>query len=170
MILLVCENPLENAFVADWVAKHIPGMIGGGDFGLLPQTFGILDGQNQLVGGVVFHNFNPRYKSIEVSCASTSPKWLTRKVICAIFNYPFDQLQVGRVTAITPKRSAGVRRFIETFGFKREGVARKGFGTDDAIVYGMLENEWRDGPWVRQKVRARPPHLRSRATAGVALH
>ena len=36
--------------------------------------------------------------------------------------------------SLTPKRAKEARRFIDVFGFKREGVVRRGFGDDDAIV------------------------------------
>lgn len=129
-------------YMADWVAARIPFMIDGADFGPC-AAIGTMNSEGQLLGAVLFTNHQPRFGNIEVSFASASPRWLTKSALTVILSYPFDQLRVGRITAITPKQSAGARQFLDSFGFKREGVVRSGFGTDDAIISGLLEKEWR---------------------------
>ena len=99
------------------------------------------------LGGVVFSNWQPACRSIEVSFASASPRWLTRRLIGAILSYPFVQLDCQRITALTPRRARSARRFIDAFGFKREGLIRQGFGDDDAVVSGMLKREWEGSRW-----------------------
>lgn len=136
----------EDAFVANWVGERIDHMDSGADFGLC-AAIGVMGSNERLIGGVVFNNWIPKTRNIEVSFASESPKWLTRNIICALLSYPYDQLKVQRLTAITPKRSASARRFLDSFGFKREGVVRRGFGDDDAIISGLLEKEWRASRW-----------------------
>jgi RimJ/RimL family protein N-acetyltransferase len=88
-----------------------------------------------------------------VSFASETPRWLTRNLIRQILAYPFDQLACQRLTAITPKKARAARAFLDHFGFKREGVVRRGFGADDAIVSGLMKREWVRSRWVGAGVR-----------------
>jgi RimJ/RimL family protein N-acetyltransferase len=131
-----------DTVVARWVALHIPQMAHNPDFGPCVAV-GIADSNETPIGGVVWHNYHPHYRSIEVSCASESSKWLTRPIISEIFRYAFDQLKVARITAITPAKPTSASRFLETFGFRPEGVIRKGLGDDDAVVWGLLDSEWK---------------------------
>ena len=154
--------------VAQWVSFNIPHSNGFG-----PCTaIGIMDANEELAGGVVFNNYQPEYGGIEISFVARSPKCLTKNIICGIFAYPFDQLRVKRVTAVTPRKAASARRFLEKFGFKREGVLRRGFGNDDAIIYGLLEKEWRRSRFTRDAVDDRKEHAtptragRSRQNSG----
>src|ERR1035438_3733277 len=94
----------QAPLVAHWVAMRIPQMENGADFGPC-QAAGVIAEDGTPLGGVVFHNYQPRFKSIEVSLAADSHRWLTRRIIVQILGYPFDQLQVQRLTTLTPKRN-----------------------------------------------------------------
>lgn len=139
MKLVLGKDDLVGAFVA----AQIPWVE---DFGPC-AALGVEANDGTPVGGVVFFNYNPHYSSIEIAGAALRRKWLTLKLINEIMAYPFDQLKVGRITALTPRKATSARRFLEQFGFKREGLARRGFGTDDAVLYGLLASEWRASPW-----------------------
>lgn len=149
---VVFGGPEETRMIAAWVAARIPQMDGVADFGPC-VAFGVEDEQGRPVGGVVFHNHQPRFRNIEGSFASDTPRWLTRDVICKILSYPFDQLDCIRLTALTPRQAASARRFLDTFGFKREGIVRRGFGTDDMVVSGLMRHEWATSRW---NPRAKP--------------
>jgi RimJ/RimL family protein N-acetyltransferase len=144
----------QDRDVAAWVAARIPHMGPGADFGPC-AAIGVADHAGRPLGGVVFSGFQPACRSIEVSFAADTARWLTAPLIGRILSYPFVQLGCQRVTAVTPRRAARARDFLDRFGFKREGAVRKGFGTDDAIVYGLLEREWRSSRWNRTPL-ARP--------------
>lgn len=101
------------------------------------QTIGVLrDGKIAAVA--VYHEY--RHPSIEMSFAADSPRWATRQVIYTLMAYPFDQLEVRRVTAITRKKNRKIRRLIEGIGFKLEGTLRFAYDkpNDDACVYGFF--------------------------------
>jgi RimJ/RimL family protein N-acetyltransferase len=138
----------QSEAVAAWVAARIRQIDGAADFGPC-SGIGVEAADGRALGGVVFHNYQPRFASIEASFASASPRWLTRNLIRQIMAYPFDQLGCQRLTAITPKKARAARAFLDAFGFKREGVVRRGFGNDDAIVSGLLKREWEQSRWVR---------------------
>lgn len=149
--------------MAHWVAEHIPHMavripdFGYGEVFGMGVAIGVADSEGFLVGGVVYHNYDPYFRSMELSCASTTPRWVTREIICALLRYNFGQAQCRRITSVVPRKSTSARRFLEGLGFKREGCVRFGFGSDHAIVYGLLVEEWTANP-LSQPRRSRVGH------------
>jgi RimJ/RimL family protein N-acetyltransferase len=125
-----------NRFVSGWVGRKV----GIDDFG--PCVALGVERDQELVAGIVYNNL--REANIEATIASSTPKWCTRSVLRAIFWYPFEQLGVGRLTAITELENDHVRTFLSRLGFQQEGIMRRGFRTGaDAAVYGMLREECR---------------------------
>jgi RimJ/RimL family protein N-acetyltransferase len=127
--------------VAQWVHRQIPHMpTGFEDMAALSVWH-----EGEIRGAVIYHEY--RGNDIQMSCAATSKKWLTKSVLRALFYYPFLQLKCDRVTAFVPKNNSGTRKFLESVGFKEEGNMRRGFITDDCIVYGMLKDECK---WIKE--------------------
>lgn len=112
------------------------------------QAIGVLNAADQLVAGVVYHNYDPDCLSVELSFAADTPKWLTRKLICELLNYPFETMGLNRITGCTPDNATSALAFLERFGFKREGVAKDGFGPGvNAVVSRLLKREWVRTKW-----------------------
>lgn len=113
-------------------------------------AIGVLDRENRLVAGVVYHNWDPDCSSMELSFAADTPKWLTRNLIRELMRYCFETVGVNRVHSLTPKSYTAARRFVEVFGFKREGVATDGFGPGEhAIISRLLKREWLETKWAK---------------------
>jgi RimJ/RimL family protein N-acetyltransferase len=132
----------RSGAVARWVARRIPLMAGTLGFEQRAVAFGVLSDTGAPLGGVVFTDWQPSYRAIQISFASASPRWLTPRLVTAILDYPFAQLACQRITSVTPAQAADARRFLDRFGFAREGLIRRGFGTDDAIISGLLAEDW----------------------------
>jgi RimJ/RimL family protein N-acetyltransferase len=129
-----------SPLIAKWVGEQI-----GRDIEWGPcEAIGVVDAQDNLVGGVVFNNYQPHFGNIEVSFAAIRRDWLTPSLCAGILRYPFDQLKVNRITTLSPKRNRRARQFLKKFGFVEEGNVRGGFGDDDMIVSGLLAKEWRE--------------------------
>ncbi len=129
----------QDGKVADWVASqidHVDGFIAYAAIGI--------ERDGELVGGVVYHE--NRGNDIQISCAASKAHWLSQGSLRALFYYPFMQLKVDRMTAFTPSRSKGTRRFLSHLGFVQEGIMRQGFKGDDCIIYGMLRDECK---WIK---------------------
>lgn len=136
------QRAILSAHVARWVADQIPHMAQRPDFGPC-AAIGVADEDGALIAGCVFHNYFPEYGGIEISCAAISSRWLTKSIIGTMLGYPFDQLGVVRLTAITPLSATSVRRFLNSLGFVNEGVARSALGPgQDAQITSLLSNEW----------------------------
>lgn len=119
------------------------------------SAIGVVNEYGQIQGGVVYHNYQPHFRSVELSCASVGRRWLTKDILRALLRYPLVQLNCNRLQSVTPRKSDESRLFLEQLGFKREGVARFGFGDDHAMVYGLLAKEWAKHPYNRERT-ARP--------------
>lgn len=143
--------------IADYVASKIAYMSDGRGFGQrdlltgqLPYAaIGVVRG-GKIVGGSVFYNYkvqNGRPIDIEVSGAFEPSMWCIPSTLRALFHYPFVQIGCARMTTITGRKNKSARAMDLKLGFKLEGVARRAiFGTEDAIIYGMLREECR---WVK---------------------
>lgn len=131
----------QDEAVAHWVARQL----GFDD----PHFFGpsrailIATGADEPMAGIVFHSYRDLYKSCDISMAAVSPRWATRGVIHALLSYPFDQLKCQRVQVTIPLKNARARRFCKGIGFVQEGIIRRGFGADHAVIMGMLDREFR---------------------------
>ena len=127
-----------SPLVAQWVADQIGH---GLDWGPC-EAIGVVDKHDNLIGGVVFNQYQPQYRNIEVSFAASRSNWLTPSLVTGILRYPFQQLGAARITSLTPKRLRPARQFLSKFGFKHEGCIKLGFGDDDCIISGLLASEW----------------------------
>lgn len=132
-ISLLCGS---DPLVAKWVQDKLPEIRNG--FGLC-SAIGVLE-NNQPIAGVVYHDY--RGHSIQLSMASTSPRWCTRTTLRHLLGYPFLQLGVARITACTAKGNKQLRSLVERLGFQLEGRLRRGFdGRRDMLIYGLLREE-----------------------------
>ena len=132
-------KPVElvfDPFVVDWVCRELdihPSH---------PEAIGISWG-GQLIAGVIYSGYRPRDSAVEMSIYSTSPRWATRRVLRAVFGYPFTQLNLKRVEAVTRDDNHAAQRLLDRLGFTREGVLRSGYQGRDGYIYGMLSDECR---------------------------
>lgn len=131
--------------MADWVAQRIPHVRRGIGFGK-SAALGVLSDSEpaRILAGVVFHNYQPDYQHAELSFASDEARWATKGIISAIFDIPFVQWKVRRLSTVTPHKNARAIKLIEGLGFKREGTLRHYFAEGDhAVIYGMLQVEYK---------------------------
>lgn len=126
--------------VSTWVGAHLR-RVGASGFG--PCTAIGVVREGVLVCGVVFYEYLPEFRSIQVSLYACDPRWASRRTIRAILSYPFEQLGVNRVWALIEHKNERAQRFIRGLGFVKEGVGRYAFGDQHAVSYSMLAKEYR---------------------------
>jgi len=119
--------------VARWVGERLDVF----DFGPCSAIGIVRDGH--LVAGAVFHQY--RHPSIEMSFASTTPRWASRDVIRAIVRYAFLQLNCRRLTCITPEENERAITALERVGFRREGRHPEALPTGTAVSLGLLRDQ-----------------------------
>lgn len=104
-------------------------------------TMGVIDGDG-LVAVVVFHNFSRRAGIIELSAASTTPRWLTRPVLRAMFGYPFRQIGTQLVVLRVSERNERMIGIALRFGFTGHRIPRLR-GPDEAeIILTLTVEDW----------------------------
>ena len=124
--------------VERWVAEQL----GADSFGPARAIGITLD--NQFLGGVVYHRL--ANENVEMSIATSSPRWATRAHIRDLFAYPFGTLQVRRITTTVTADNATAIKMNERLGFTREGTLREYNDGKDTEIYGMLVAECK---WIR---------------------
>lgn len=125
--------------VADFVAQLIPNC--GRGFSHC-RAIGIIDSDGRLVAGVVYHDWNPESGVIEMSAAATTPRWLTRGILCEIFSYPFRigcQMAVFRVSG----KNTRLHRQFDALGLRRHPIPRLYGRNEDGIVFTLTDDDWR---------------------------
>lgn len=135
----------HNEAVAAWVAAHIPGCERGFD---KPVAIGVVEDE-RLIGGTVFHNYQPEAGVIEMSSAGTSPRWLSRTMLKAIFGYVFDQIGCQLVVMRVSERNGRMVKIAEKFGFDGHLIPRLR-GRDEAEwIFTLTDDQWRQHPVAR---------------------
>lgn len=138
------ETPDLNNALAEWCAEKIEG---GGRFRPPFSTMGVFDGEAP-VAVMVYHNWDKPSGVIEVSGGSTTPKWLTRRVLWEMFDYPFNQLGNQLVAMRVSERNAmwngrGLPRLLKSYGFKAYPIPRLRGRDENEIVYTLTDDDWR---------------------------
>lgn len=130
----------EDSAVARWVAERIPHMAGG-DFGPCVAV-GIVRG-NSMAAGVVWHDYQPALGTMQASVAADDPRWAYPATLRELFAYPFRQLGLRKVWAITPHTNERAIRFVVGIGFSREAVLSEQIAPKvHAVITGMKRGAW----------------------------
>ena len=101
---------------------------------------------NMPIAGVCFHNFREleHGRTVEGSIGSIGPKWATKQVLRAVFDYAFNYLGCARFQAVTRADAADTRKFLLRLGFQEEGQMRQYWDAKtDAVLYAMLKRDCR---------------------------
>lgn len=130
-----------DAEVAQWVLERIPHVrtfgacaaIGVGN----PET-------GKLYAGVVYHDHEPTFETMQVSIAAVNPMWATRRTVHNLLRYPFEQVGVHVLWSVMRSDNARALKTNQHIGFKREAVLGHRFGKGvHAIVTRMTAPEYR---------------------------
>ena len=124
--------------VERWVAQQL----GADSFGPARAIGITLD--KKFLGGLVYHRL--ANENVEMSIATSSPRWATRAHIRDLFAYPFGTLQVRRITTTVTADNATAIDMNERLGFAREGTLREYMDGKDTEIFGMLVQ---DCKWIK---------------------
>jgi RimJ/RimL family protein N-acetyltransferase len=103
-------------------------------------AIGVASSEGALLAVAIYHNF--RYHDIEITFVTSTPsRWATKATVRSLLHYPFYQLGVKRMSAITKKSNKKARNLLEAFGFRLEGVHPfADNGTGAACSYGLYRD------------------------------
>jgi RimJ/RimL family protein N-acetyltransferase len=123
----------------EWIGQmvsHVQGQpIPWGNF----TALALVSDEGYFKAGVVYNNFE--HANVCGHIAIWPGARLTPSFLRAMFDYPFNQLDKERITALVARKNRKAMKFVQKLGFKYEGCLRKYFGREDMMLYGMLRGE-----------------------------
>lgn len=124
-------DPREQ--IAAWVLEGF-----GGAF--LPgyKAIGVFDG-DRLMGAAVFDAFTDKDCNIHVRIADRHS--VSRRTLRAVFDYPFRQLRLDRVSAQVMADNGPSLELVQRLGFVYEGAKRR-IGASQ-LLFGLMRHECR---------------------------
>lgn len=133
------NNPQTNEALANWCAARI-GL--PRPFGAPYTTMGVFDGE-KIVASIVYNNWQPEAGVIEFHGAGITPRWLTRPVLKAMFDYPFEQLGCQMVVTRNSARNKRLHRQLEAFGFDQVFIPRLRGRDEGECIFWLSDDDWR---------------------------
>lgn len=139
-------DPKLTPELCAWAARRIPHV--GEEQGFGPAWAVGIPHAGDLAAVVVWHDWQPRAGTVQLSMASATPRWINRGVVARVlglaFAQPWRSGTVNKAWVAIPHTAERVIGLNVALGFKREGVLRHHFGPGvHAWVGGILAREWR---------------------------
>jgi RimJ/RimL family protein N-acetyltransferase len=104
----------------------------------------------ELVGVVVFHNFNRKAGVVEISGVSESPRWLSRSLLLAMFGYVFDKLGCQMAVMRVAEDDSRLMRILTAYGFDHIHLPRMRGRNEGENLYTLTEEDWRGNGFHKQ--------------------
>lgn len=125
------------------VSSFVEGVIGPGERGFEKASGIGYVHDGRLVGGTIFHNFSPEAGIVELTTASTDPRWLTRQAIQAMFTIPFDQWGCQMVVLRVAETNTRMIEIAQRFGFDGHFIPRLWGRHEGGWVFTLTDDQWR---------------------------
>lgn len=93
----------------------------------------------QITAGVLYEDY--REKANIVCHIRGEPGWANRKFLSIIYDYPFNQLQVKRITVPVDSTNEASIRLVENMGFKLECTLKQAIPDGDLLLYVMFKED-----------------------------
>jgi RimJ/RimL family protein N-acetyltransferase len=139
----------QDGIVADFIARVFPHSRGRS---LGPcNTVGVLDKNNELIAGFVYHHYSPENGTIELGIAAIPGfKWLTRTTLLVIMEYPFKALRCQMILIHARASDKRVLRQLAVLGFMFVPVPRL-YGRDtDGVICMLTDDAWKANKFSRR--------------------
>lgn len=98
--------------------------------------------ETRILAGVVYNQYSKANVFAHIA-GLPGRHWLSPEFLFAMFDYPFRELGVRRITGLVQERNADSQRFVLHAGFSFEGRLAEALPDDDLLVYGMLKRNCR---------------------------
>jgi RimJ/RimL family protein N-acetyltransferase len=123
----------------DLVAPWVLARAGGDYYPGSCRAISLFDG-DRIIAGVLYDNYNGA--NIHGSMAAVEgSRWLNREFLRVVFEYPFLQLGVKRITGLVAESNHLARRLDEHLGFKLEATLQDAHPSGNLLVYAMHKAE-----------------------------
>lgn len=134
------SQPEANKAVGDYISSGIWGR--ERDFPL-STTMAVFD-QGQLIAGFVFYDYDADAGVMQISGASSTPRWLTKRTLFALFDYPFNKAGCQTVVMRVDPANTRLARILTSYGFQRFDLPRLRGRDKDEALYILHDDVWRN--------------------------
>lgn len=132
------------------VTRFVSGLIPGGHRGFDKASAIGYVLNDELIGGTIFHNYDPEAGVVELTTASTNPRWLTRETMHAMFAIPFDQWGCQMIILRVAEDNGRMVRIADRYGFDGVLIPRLG-GRDKGVwIFTLTDDAWRQNRFERR--------------------
>jgi hypothetical protein len=131
----------QDQIVGDFVAKLIP-HLRVTSFGGHYVTIGVINEDGFLIGGLVYHNYDPEAGIIELSGAAVDPHWLMRGTIARMYQYPFVQCGCQMLVQRTPIENERLLRQLAVYDYTFIRVPRMFGRGKDGVLCLLTAEDW----------------------------
>jgi RimJ/RimL family protein N-acetyltransferase len=143
----IAANGQETAILARWVAEHIwPGR--NREFGNC-RGMAVIDG-DELIAGIVYHNYEPDAQIIEISAASISKRWLTKETLRVMFQMPFRDFGCQALVMRVAPADKPLHRMLKAYGFEMYVLPRLRGRDEDEHVFILTDDAWASNKFNRK--------------------
>lgn len=133
------HNSDSNKVVGDFVST---GIWGAPDRLENYCSMAVIDGSD-LIAGTVYHNWYPEEGVVELSSFSLSKRWLTKRVIRAMFAMPFERLGCQLVVLRVSERNQVMCDIARTFGFTEVYIPRLRGRDEGEFIFSYTDDQWK---------------------------
>ena len=111
------------------------------------SAMGHITSKDEVLWAVVYDHYEEG-GSIQMHIAISDPKVVTRRAICAVFEYPFNQLDVKKVIGVVNSENIKALTFDVRLGFLVEAIITDAYDVGDMYILSMTREQCR---WIRGK-------------------
>lgn len=114
-------------------------------------TMAVID-DDKIIAGTVYHNYHPDSGVIELTSASLDKRWLTRKVIHAMFWMPFVRLGCQLVVLRVSERNDIMCKIARKFGFDEVYIHRLRGRDEGEFIFTLTDDTWMSSKYFREAI------------------
>jgi RimJ/RimL family protein N-acetyltransferase len=101
-------------------------------------AIGKIDSKGNIIAGVLYEDYN-RANIVEHIAAEGD--WACRRFLWIMFDYPFNQLKVKRITAPVASTNEKCIRLVKKMGFTLESTLAQATPDGDVHIFRMFKEE-----------------------------
>jgi hypothetical protein len=110
------------------------------------QVISHIDRNGELLGGIIYEGMISN--CIFMHVGSFDKRWLTGDMAWVMFDYPFNQLELGMVCGTIPSSKRSLVDFVLRLGFKIECAITGAYRDGDLLIMAMRREECR---WLKMR-------------------
>jgi hypothetical protein len=134
----------QDELVASFVAAMIPHMRGRG-FGKC-RAIGVVDADNELIAGWVYHHLAPEAGIVEISCAALPGRlWVTPETLRVMYDYPFMECGCQMIIHKVLRTNQRLLRQFAALNCDLRTFPRLFGRHEDGVICSLTDDAWRAG-------------------------